>query len=312
MSPQARVSLFVAGLAVVLVAGFGIGSLVEPAETESGAAHGEMAQHSEEESEMSEHGSEQSEHGTGQGDRQGAHGEHQAEATTPTGLAVAAGGYSLRLQQSFAATGEAGELRFRIEDADGEPVRDYDRLHEREMHLIVVRRDGAHFQHLHPELDAAGTWSTPLTLPAAGVYRVFADFAAGGEDHTLAADLSAAGSFDPQPFPAPALVDAVAGYEVRLADATPRAGEASPLRFAVSRDGAAVTDLESYLGAKGHLVALREGDLAFLHVHPEQTDEASVIPFAAHFPTPGRYRLYLQFKHQGQVRTVEFTVEVER
>ena len=305
MSPQTRVSLFVAGLAVVLVAGFGIGSLVEPAETESGPAHGEMAGHSEEESGMSEHG-------TGHGGHQGAGGDHQAEATAPAGLAVAAGGYSLRLQEAFADAGESGELRFRIEDAEGEPVRDYDRLHEREMHLIVVRRDGAHFQHLHPELDATGTWSTPVTLPAAGVYRVFADFATGGEDHTLATDLSAGGSFEPRPFPAPAPVDAVAGYEVRLTAGTPRAGEASPLRFAVSRDGAAVTGLENYLGAKGHLVALREGDLAFLHVHPEQTGEANVIPFAAHFPTPGRYRLYLQFKHQGQVRTAEFTVEVQR
>ncbi len=292
MNPRARVSLFLVGLAAVLVAGFGIGSIVEPAETESGA-HGEASTHGGE-AEMS------------------AHDDHQAEPTPPAGLAVSAGGYSLRLERAFAGTGEAGKLRFRIEDAHGESVRDYDRLHEREMHLIVVRRDGAHFQHLHPELDAAGTWSTPLTLPAAGAYRVFADFAAGGEDHTLATDLFAAGSFRPRPFPAPAPVDAVAGYEVRLADDAPRAGEASPLRFAVSRDGAEVTGLQRYLGAKGHLVALREGDLAFLHVHPVETGAANVIPFSGHFPTPGRYRLYLQFKHEGQVRTVEFTVEVER
>jgi hypothetical protein len=293
MSPRARVSLFVVGLAAVLAAGFGIGSIVEPAETESGASHGE-ASHGEEEAKMNEHD------------------EHQAEPKAPPGLAVSAGGYSLRLEESFATAGEAGELRFRIEDAHGEAVRDYDRLHEREMHLIVVRRDGTHFQHLHPELDAAGTWSTPLTLPAAGVYRVFADFAAGGEDHTLASDLFAAGSFQPRPFPAAEPVDAVAGYEVRLAGDTPRAGEASPLRFAVSRDGVDVTGIEDYLGAKGHLVALREGDLAFLHVHPDEAGAANVIPFSGHFPTPGRYRLYLQFKHEDQVRTVEFTVEVER
>jgi hypothetical protein len=293
MSPRARVSLFVVGLAAVLAAGFGIGSIVEPAETESGPSHGE-ATHSEEETEMSEHD------------------DHRAQPTAPAGLAVSAGGYSLRLEQPFAAAGEPGELRFRIEDAQGETVRDYDRLHEREMHLIVVRRDGAHFQHLHPELDAAGTWSTPLTLPAAGVYRVFADFAAGGEDHTLATDLFAGGSFEPRPFPAPAPVDEVAGYEVRLAGDPPRAGEASPLRFAVSRDGKEITGLENYLGAKGHLVALREGDLAFLHVHPDEAEAANVIPFSGHFPTAGRYRLYLQFKHEGQVRTVEFTVEVER
>jgi oxalate decarboxylase/phosphoglucose isomerase-like protein (cupin superfamily) len=63
---------------------------------------------------------------------------------------------------------------------------------------------------------------------------------------------------------------------------------------------------EPYLGAGGHLVALREGDMAFLHVHP-MDDGAH---FAATFPTAGRYRLFLQFKHEGQVQTVAFTQEV--
>ena len=64
---------------------------------------------------------------------------------------------------------------------------------------------------------------------------------------------------------------------------------------------------EPYLGAGGHLVALRDGDLAFLHVHP--TDDASAR-FAATFPTAGRYRLFLQFKHEGRVHTAAFTQEV--
>ena len=46
------------------------------------------------------------------------------------------------------------------------------------MHLIVVRRDGSGFQHLHPALEPTATWSTPITLPDAGAYRVFADFSA--------------------------------------------------------------------------------------------------------------------------------------
>ena len=48
------------------------------------------------------------------------------------------------------------------------------------------------------------------------------------------------------------------------------AGEESELTFNVQRDGKPV-DVEPYLGADGHLVALREGDLAFLHVHPVRT-----------------------------------------
>jgi hypothetical protein len=87
-------------------------------------------------------------------------------------------------------------------------------------------------------------------------------------------------------------------------------GEAS-LVFDVSRNGRAVRDLEPYLGALGHLVALREGDLAFLHVHPG-TEEGSGprIAFRAAFPSQGRYRLFLQFAHEGRVQTAAFTVEV--
>jgi len=295
MDPRKRIALFVAGLVVVFATALALGSATDPVETEA-ESHG-----------GAEHGG----HGVAE-ERGTGHGGHKS-AVAPAGLAVSEGGYSLRLLPFFAAAGEVRQLRFRIEGPDGETARDFDRLHEREMHLIVVRRDGAHFQHLHPELDASGIWTTPLVLPAAGVYRAFADFSAGGRDHTLATDLFASGAFVARSFPAPAPVDETAGYEVRLGDSTPpRAGQPASLRFAVTRDGRTVDDLKNYLGAKGHLVALREGDLAFLHVHPDEAAAANEIPFTAHFPTAGRYRLYLQFKRVGQVSTAEFTVAVAR
>jgi hypothetical protein len=83
------------------------------------------------------------------------------------------------------------------------------------------------------------------------------------------------------------------------------------VRFTVSRGGREVNDLQPYLGARGHLVALREGDLAYLHVHP-QDGRGSTIAFATHYPSAGRYRLFLQFKHEGRVHTAAFTREVAR
>lgn len=282
MDGKTRIAAFGLGLAAIFALAFGLGSALEPADTEAGGSHQEMGEH-------------------------GAKATHTAEAAhAPAGLGVAEGGYSLRLAPTRMAPGKAVELRFQIEDAGGETVREFDLRHEREMHLIVVRRDGAHFQHLHPELDAAGTWTTPLILPAPGVYRVFADFSVEGEAHTLASDLFAPGAFAPRPFPVDTRVDRVDGYEVRMESEDPHAGEPAALRFVVSRDGEEVTDLENYLGAKGHLVALREGDLAFLHVHPEDGAHEAT------FPTAARYRLYLQFKHGGVVRTAEFTVTVPR
>jgi hypothetical protein len=73
-----------------------------------------------------------------------------------------------------------------------------------------------------------------------------------------------------------------------------------------------VQDFEPYLGALGHLVAQREGDLAFLHVHPEDHEGCAgpEIAFHATFPSVGRYRLFLQFAHAGGVRTAGCTVMV--
>jgi hypothetical protein len=95
------------------------------------------------------------------------------------------------------------------------------------------------------------------------------------------------------------------GYTVTL-DGELAAGAESALSFSVSRDGRPVTDLEPYLGASGHLVALRAGDLAYLHVHPQ--DDPDGITFHTQAPSTGTYRLYLDFKHGGTVHTAEFTV----
>jgi hypothetical protein len=77
----------------------------------------------------------------------------------------------------------------------------------------------------------------------------------------------------------------------------------------IELDGQPVTDLEPYLGAYGHLVAIRAGDLGYLHVHPEEGAPGPGIDFATGFPTPGTYRLFLDFQHRGVVRTAAFTVE---
>ena len=225
------------------------------------------------------------------------------------GLAVNDAGMTLALDRTEVEAGRETALRFRIAGSDGQPVRDFAVEHEKRMHLIVVRRDLSGFQHLHPELDQTGTWATPLTIPEAGSYRVFADFKRADSDQTLAADLAVDGPVDWQALPPAADVARTAdGYEVRMEGTNSQAGGESELRFSVRRQGQEV-EVEPYLGAGGHLVALREGDLAYLHVHPTG-NEAGPVAFATEFPSEGRYRLFLQFKHQGEVHTAAFTREV--
>lgn len=251
---------------------------------------------------------------TGHGDG-AAHGEDAAHL--PGGLAASEDGYTLTLDSPALPAGEDVPLAFRILDADGHAVTDYAVRHDQELHLIAVRRDLAGYQHVHPELDADGVWRVPLDL-SPGSWRVFADFAAtsDGTDRTLGADVQVVGDYAPGPLPAATRTALVDGYEVTL-DGDLVAGEESELTLSVSRGGTPVTDLQPYLGAYGHLVALRTGDLAYLHVHPTgepgdgETPAGPGITFATTTPSAGSYRLFLDFRHGDVVRTAAFTVPVE-
>jgi hypothetical protein len=289
MNTAIKLGGFGIGLAAVFSAALGLGSQFPASEptTTTAAAHGGHADPP-----------------SGPGDPAGA---------LPAGLQISQDGYRLTLLSGSLSTGTPQPFRFQITGPDDRPVTDYTTSHDKELHLIVVRRDLSGFQHVHPELASDGTWSIPLAVPAAGQYRVFADFQPTGHDGlTLGADVPATGDYQPTPLPAPSRTATVDGYTVILTgDLTP--GASSRLTLSVSKDGRAVTDLQPYLGAYGHLVALRDGDLAYLHVHPDgtpgdgRTTAGPDVAFHAEVPSAGAYRLYLDFQHDGKVRTAEFT-----
>lgn len=244
-----------------------------------------------------------------------------AAATELPGLSLSQGGYVLSQVSAPAAADSGGVLRFQITTATGTPLTTFATTHDKDLHLIVVRSDGSGFRHVHPTLDpATGTWSVPWQWQAAGTYRVFADFqpadVPGAAKLTLTRAVEVAGAFTPVD-PGPArTVDHVAGYTVTLAgDLTARA--TNQLTAIVSRNGTPVTSVQRYLGAFGHLVALRDGDLAYLHVHPEGAEPVlgqtggPTIAFAAEAPTPGRYLLYFDFQVDGVVHTATFVVDAQ-
>ncbi|MFI9843631.1 hypothetical protein ACIHFD_41795 [Nonomuraea sp. NPDC051941] len=249
------------------------------------------------------------------------HGEHatqQATNDTPGGLQVSENGYTLNPLTATIKPGEPTDVRFTVTGPDGRPVTDYQVEHDKKLHFIVVSRDLESFQHVHPEMTPDGTWSVKLTLPKAGPYRAFADFApTGGDGLTLGTDLSVAGDYKPEALPQESRTATVDGYTVTLdGELTP--GQASKLTLKVSKDGKPVTDLQPYLGAYGHLVALRARDLAYLHVHPDgepgdgKTKAGPEIVFYAEVPSTGDYRLFLDFQHEGEVRTADFTLGTGR
>lgn len=301
-SVPARLAAFAVLLAVVFGAAALLGGAIDP----SGAEDGEPAHAEATPAKDEAHGDEGDAHGDSDaGDAHGTGTEAASHAKTALpGLAAAQDGLRLVLDDPRrAAPADRAPIRFRIVGDDGRPVRDFDVSHEKRMHLIVVRRDLAGFQHLHPEMGDDGTWSVRGELPA-GVHRVFADFTVDGEQHTLGTDLHVGGAYRPVAVPQPATVARLdGGLEVELH----RDGDR--LDFHVLRDGRPVDDeLEPYLGAKGHLVTLRTADLAFLHAHPEGDE----LAFVTELPTAGTYRVWVQFQLDGRVHTAAFTQEIER
>ena len=291
MSVPVRLLGFLVALAVIFGGAAGIGRAVGPVDSPA-ADHDDMG---------------------GEGQHDMADMAESDAASIPKGLMVSQNGYSFRLDQDTVSAGDDVPVSFTIEGPDGSPVTEYDEEHEKELHLIAVRRDFYGFQHVHPERAEDGTWSTSLDLTA-GQWRVFADFkASGAEAITLGNDLAVRGDYQPTAPASETRTATVDGYTVTLdGDIVP--GEEAKLTLSVTKDGAPVTDLEPYLGAYGHLVALRSGDLAYLHVHPEgtpgdgKTEPGPDVVFFAEVPSPDQYRLYLDFQHEGVVRTAAFAV----
>ncbi len=223
------------------------------------------------------------------------------------GVVSTADGYRL-LPSTRTLPAAGGTYRFVVDGPDGTPVHRFTALHGRMLHLIVVNRELTVYHHVHPALAPDATWSVTLPALPPGSYRAVADFqVTGGPRLALGADLAVAGDYHPTSIPAPSTVAAVDGYQVTIDTRAKQGGELT-VSLTVRRAGRLVTDLQPYLGASGHLVAMRAADLAYSHVHPLGYS-AGTVSFDAILAAQGRYRLFFDFKHAGVVRTAAFTLD---
>src|SRR5688500_9112345 len=146
MPEQRRLGLFVGGLVLALIAGFGLGKLINPKSPTAGAQTGAPAPI------------------TNDGHNHG--GPQAAAGSEVGGLAISAGGYTL--------VPGAGGKTFVISGPDGKAVTTFAVVHEKPLHLVLVRRDLTGYQHVHPTMAPDGTWTVPAELTSTGPWRAFA------------------------------------------------------------------------------------------------------------------------------------------
>ena len=221
-------------------------------------------------------------------------------------------------------TGEPAELRLRIyavpnpanpNAAKIDPrkaLTDFDINHEKKLHLIVVHaKDFLPFAHLHPELEADGTFVARHTFTSPGDYSVFADVAPKGAGaQVLQTKLAVTGKATPTP-------EAAAPVRVDLDSNTLAARKTTALNLTIRdpQSGAPITNLEPYLGAMGHLILVADDGVTYVHSHPDErvhgAGQNGTIPFLVRPPKPGRYHGMVEVQRQGKVLRNSFLVEAK-
>lgn len=254
---------------------------------------------------------------------------HGHVPAAPTEAWHAIGKKRLSLSADVAQITARHPVRFRLEarDTAGEPIRDFEYVHERPIHFLIASEDLAEFDHIHPELASGDSYEVAYIFEHGGNYRIWADYSLPGEaPHVDTFDVTVVGKRrPPQKLNAPtSLTQAAGSLTVQLAPTKPlRAGADIPITLRLS--GASET-LEPYLGAWAHVIVIGEGFSSYAHAHPLEAVVASMsrvhthaapgpppdeIHIVTNFPSPGMYKLWAQFQRAGEVVTVPFVLHVD-
>jgi hypothetical protein len=186
-------------------------------------------------------------------------------------------------------------------------------FHERKIHLIIMSKDLNYFAHEHPELLGNGDYMWEHIFPAGGDYLLFQDYMPEEAVQQLGRqEIHVAGEETPK-----GLTDKVTTvweedeYEVKIHpdNQLVKANAAVILKAEVAKNGEPITDLEKYLGSLAHVVVVSSDTQDYLHVHPmESATNGPEIILHTHFPRSGHYKIFMEFKHEGQVRLAIFVL----
>ena len=267
---------------------------------------------------------------------------HSAHSEITTSMATASMSpapinYNVNVQFEPAApqAGKPTSLSFVVTAQKvGEPIKHFDIIHDKLMHLIIVNReDLSHFAHIHPKLDKErGIFYIAHTFAKAGKYKMWIDVKPNEGIQILTAF---AFNVEGRPIHFPAIIvpeqtnvkNVVAeghNYQITLncqPEQQPVAGRNVKMTFEIrDANGKPISNLEPLMAAGGHCVIIDADSREFLHVHPAEKIAEDVtswrggpsISFLANFPKPGLYRAWGQFQHEGRLITADFTFEVHK
>lgn len=220
--------------------------------------------------------------------------------------------------------------------ATGRPITQFDEELTQELHVLATDSDFSSFVHEHAgKRGSDGRFSVAMRFPKPGTYHVYADAMPKGlGQQVVRFEIPvgiATGATVPQRVPVGAVKGSDGPYTVSLDASALRAGKASMMALTVLKNGKPATDLGLYLGVPAHAVFVSTDDLGYVHAHAmaanapkgghashgmhgshghSKAATPAQLMLHATPPRAGRYALWIQFKADGQVRTVPFVVAV--
>lgn len=244
------------------------------------------------------------------------HENHQEKSEKSTAINTQA---KLNIPQDATAN-KPVNLVIDIADTQGKAVNKFEKFQEKMMHLIVVSDDLRFFDHIHPEYKNNGTFEVKHTFPSGGEYTLFSDYKPE-KSHERVSVMKAniKGKIPlPQSLEKFEKTKTLSDGKVTLnvENASLKAGEDMMLKFkVVDQKNQPITDLQPYLGEKGHLVTIKSSspltNVDYIHSHAMKDSAQGEISFHTKFPQPGTYKMWLQFQRNNNVKTADFWVEVK-
>lgn len=189
-----------------------------------------------------------------------------------------------------------------------------DAVHEMKMHLLVVNEELTWFDHIHPEEQTDGTYKVSEIFPGGGKHLLFTDykpFGTSGNVNVQEIDVKGTPLNIPK-ITTEKLVSKVDKYIVTLTNGNDlKTNKGQVLKFTIEENSKKLEekDVEQYLGANAHIVMIGKETKDFLHIHP-MSDINFPIYAETKIKKNGIYRMWVQFKIDGTVHTVDFTVNV--
>ena len=228
-------------------------------------------------------------------------------------LVPAAPGNLVDVRATPTLTGARLRIAVKQENGAGN-VRRFAIVHEQPLHLWVVGEGLEFFAHEHPAAQPDGVFMVDLALPRPGPYMAIVEFQPDpGAPQMVHQAFTTGSAFGRLARPSidtePKIVD---GVRVTIDAAKMKAGERQPLvvRFDDAATGAAVTDLEPYLGAAAHLLAVSTDLTEAVHDHPAPDLRGAAIAFNPLLPRAGVMKVWIQFQRGGKVGTAPFVIDV--